>query len=45
MHYVGRTREAKSFQTSLTRGVKHYRLLEKFFPEEFPRNHKSVEQD
>ena len=28
-----------------TNGVKPCRLLEKLFPEEFPRNHKSVEQD
>ena len=38
LHYVG-------FRTSLTRSVKHCRLLDKFFPEEFPLNHKSEEQD
>ena len=34
-----------SFRASLTRSVKHCKLLEKTFPEEFPRNRKSVEQD
>ena len=37
--------DTKSFLTSLTRGVKPCRLLEKTFREEFPRNHKSVELD
>ena len=38
-------RDTKSFLTLLTRGVKPCRLLEKIFPEEFPRNHKSAEQE
>ena len=45
LHYVDRPRDTKGFRTSLTLGVKHCRLLEKFFPKKFPRNHKSVEQD
>ena len=36
-------RDTKSFLTSLTRGVKPCRLLEKIFSEEFPRNYKSME--
>ena len=42
-----RPRDTKSFLTSLIRGgkgVKPCRLLEKIFTEEFPGNHKTVEQ-
>ena len=39
------TRDTKSFLTSLTRGVKPCRLLEKIFLEAYPQNHRSVEQD
>ena len=35
--------DTKIFLTSLTRGVKPCRLLEKVFPEEFPRNYKSLQ--
>ena len=42
---ANRPRDTKRFLTSLTRGIKPCRLLEKILPEEFPRNQKSVEQD
>ena len=36
-------RNTKSFLSLHTHGVKPCRLLEKIFPEEFTRNHKSME--